>query len=68
MPIANLDPVCVADALRTAFAMTPDKRDALGAASRQCYEANLTLEAFAAGHLALYDAAAETRSQTPIRP
>lgn len=55
VPIADLAPATVADGLERIFGMAQVELEALGAASRRCYEEHLRPAQFSARHLALYD-------------
>jgi len=52
--IADLEPDTVARGLRAMFALPAGEREALGRASRACYERHLTLAHFWQGHSDLY--------------
>jgi hypothetical protein len=56
--IANLDRETIVAGLTELFEMSPSRRLALGAASRDCYERYLTPAHFWANHVSLYDRAA----------
>ena len=65
LPIADLRPASIAASLREAFSLSPEGREALGAASRRCYEEHLTFEAFSQQHLQLYDECSNKREVAP---
>lgn len=62
--IPDLSPGSIAAGLASLLGLTARERDALGRASRACYEAHLTPARLWDRHLDLYDRAAETREES----